>query len=53
MRGKPLETVRTEEGCIVSTSHKLNSGTELAEVFEVSVSSACKWIREWKCRDYP
>lgn len=142
MRGKPLETVRTEEGCIVSTSHKLNhdgylrvrdyrytgkgrkplimihrlvyeenfgeipegfevhhkchnracfnpehleivpipdhkvthnstryierknkaheywseagcSGTELAEVFEVSVSSACKWIREWKRRDYP
>lgn len=27
------------------------SGSELARVFEVSFSTACKWIREWKCRD--
>lgn len=27
------------------------TGTKLGEVFDVSFSSACKWIREWKCRD--
>ena len=27
------------------------SGTKLAEVYGVSWSSACKWLREWKCRD--
>lgn len=27
------------------------TGTKLGEVFGVSFSSACRWIREWKCRD--
>lgn len=24
------------------------SGTQLAKVFEVTISAACKWIKEWK-----
>ena len=27
------------------------SGMKLAEIFGVSFSSTCRWIREWKCRD--
>lgn len=27
------------------------SGTDLGELFGVSFSTGCKWIREWKCRD--
>ena len=48
MRGKPMVLIKDQNGCIVSTSHRLN---KLGEVFGVSFSSACKWIREWKCRD--
>lgn len=77
MRGKPMVLIKDQNGCIVSTSHRLNNkvehnstryadrkakakeywklykctGTKLGEVFGVSFSSACKWIREWKCRD--
>lgn len=65
MRGKPMVLIKDQNGCIVSTSHRLNKdgylrirdhrykgkGTKLGEVFGVSFSSACKWIREWKCRD--
>lgn len=65
MRGKPMVLIKDQNGCIVSTSHRLNqdgylrirdhrykcTGTKLGEVFGVSFSSACKWIREWKCRD--
>jgi hypothetical protein len=86
MRGKPMVLFKDQNGCIVSTSHRLNkddylrivdhkvkhnstryadrkakakeywklykcTGTKLGEVFGVSFSSACKWIREWKCRD--
>lgn len=142
MRGKPMVTITTSEGCIVSTSHKVNqdgylrirddrykgkgrkplimahrlvwekangaipegyelhhkchnracfnldhlelvkisehkvehnksryierkekahsywcstkcSGTKLGELYGVSFSTACGWIREWKRRDYP
>lgn len=51
MRGKPMVLIQDQNGCIVSTSHRLNTGTKLGEVFGVSFSSACRWIREWKCRD--
>lgn len=68
MRGKPMVLTKDQNGCIVSTSHRLKyadrkakakeywklykcTGTKLGEVFGVSFSSACKWIREWKCRD--
>lgn len=54
MRGKPSIFTTTKDGCIVSTSHRLNqdiSGTDLGELFGVSFSTGCKWIREWKCRD--
>ena len=27
------------------------TGTKLANVFGVSFSISCRWIREWKCRD--
>lgn len=27
------------------------TGVALAKTFGVSDSSACKWIKEWKCRD--
>ena len=42
MRGKPIIYERLDTGCIVPTSHKLN------KVFDVSFSTACGWIREWK-----
>lgn len=40
MRGKPLILKKLDNGCIVPTSHK--------SLFDVSFSTACKWIREWK-----
>ena len=39
MRGKPLILKKLDNGCIVPTSHKL---------FDVSFSTTCKWVREWK-----
>lgn len=78
MRGKPMVLIKDQNGCIVSTSHRLNKAGYLrirdhrykgkgrkplimahrlvweeanGEVFGVSFSSACRWIREWKCRD--
>lgn len=59
MRGKPMVLIQDQNGCIVSTSHRLNHDGYLrisdhrykGKVFGVSFSSACKWIREWKCRD--
>lgn len=29
------------------------TGTKLGELFGVSFSTCCKWIRDWKRRDYP
>ena len=43
MRGNPHKWRVTVDGCIVSTSHKTKS-----EMFAVSFSASCKWIREWK-----
>lgn len=47
MLGENLVWMYDSNGCIVSTSHKLNK----EEIFGVSFSAACRWIREWKCRD--
>lgn len=60
MRGKPMVLIKDQNGCIVSTSHRLNkdgylrirdhrykcTGTKLGVV-----SRFPRWIREWKCRD--
>ena len=62
MRGKPLKFKLLENGCVIPTTHKLNSDgyfryhrpgickgrKPLASIFNVSFSAACRWIREWK-----